>query len=127
MNDIPELAVAEVERLVTFEWCEMLGLNSVGRNENFFDLGGDSLLLFALHIQLEDVLHRKIELLDMVRFPTVSSFVMAICRPRSVAAPDQFTERADKRRNELYARALRRRALNFERIRSGYVREKPER
>jgi hypothetical protein len=112
MNDVPELAIAEMERLVASGWCEMLGLDSVGRHENFFDLGGDSLLLFALHIRLEELLERRIELLSMVRFPTVSSFVAAICHPQPMTGADQFTERADKRRHELHVRSLRKRSAS---------------
>jgi len=33
-------------------WCELLGLASVGVHENFFDVGGDSLLVTRLHARL---------------------------------------------------------------------------
>ena len=110
MSDVPEVVRAETERLVSAAWCEVLELDSIGRNENFFDLGGDSLMLFALHARLQKLLRRPVELLDMVRFPTVNSFVSAILHPKAATAVDEFELRADKRRHELYVRALRWRA-----------------
>ena len=110
MSDLPDLAKTETEGLVASAWREILALDSVNRDENFFDLGGDSLLLFALHIKLQDLLKRPIELLDMVRFPTVNSFAASILQPKPHTAMDEFQLRADKRRHELYLRALRWRA-----------------
>ena len=110
MSDLPDMVKAETERLVAVAWCEILELDSVDRNENFFDLGGDSLMLFALHVRLQSVLQRPVELLDMVRFPTVNSFAASILQPKPHTAMDEFQLRADKRRHELYVRAMRWRA-----------------
>src|SRR5262245_19171461 len=110
MSDAPEIIRAETERLVYSAWCEVLELDSVDRNENFFDLGGDSLMLFALHARIQNLLQRPVELLHLVRFPTVNSLVAAILDPKPYTAVDEFELRADKRRHELYVRALRWRA-----------------
>ena len=53
----PELDAAymapatEVEQAVTLAWQEVLGIAKVGVHDNFFDLGGNSLLLAQLHAQ----------------------------------------------------------------------------
>jgi acyl carrier protein len=45
----------------------------VGRDDNFFDLGGHSLLLAQVRDRLEDALHRELDLLDLFTYPTVHS------------------------------------------------------
>ena len=57
----PELAAAyeppgdELERTLAAIWQEVLGLERVGRHDNFFDLGGDSILC----LQIVARLHRR--------------------------------------------------------------------
>jgi amino acid adenylation domain-containing protein len=52
-------------------WAETLQ-HDVGPDENFFDAGGDSLLLLQLHARLEQRLGQEISLLDLLEFPTVA-------------------------------------------------------
>jgi amino acid adenylation domain-containing protein len=61
-----EAALAEI-------WAEVLGRARVGVKENFFDLGGHSLLLVKVQARLRETLDRKIPIADLFRFPTVSA------------------------------------------------------
>lgn len=63
---------AGFERTLAAVWCEVLGLEQVGRQDNFFDLGGNSLLLAKVRARLVDVLGRDVPTLDLFRFPTVA-------------------------------------------------------
>ena len=45
----------------------------VGLHDNFFDLGGDSLLITQVRSQLERLLSTQISIIDLFRYPTVSS------------------------------------------------------
>ena len=49
------------------------GLPSVGVNDNFFDLGGHSLLLVKVHVRLQQIFAREISIIDLFRFPTIES------------------------------------------------------
>ncbi len=49
----------------------MLGLERVDVTDNFFDLGGDSLLILRLHRRIEEELGRNLRVLDLFRFPSV--------------------------------------------------------
>ena len=49
----------------------MLRQETVGVDDNFFDLGGDSLLLIDLHAKLQAELKREIPITDLFQFPTV--------------------------------------------------------
>jgi hypothetical protein len=44
----------EVEEAVAEIWAATLRVNRVGAQDNFFDLGGDSLLLLSVHARLRD-------------------------------------------------------------------------
>ncbi len=63
----------ELERAIAGIWREVLHLDRVERDANFFDLGGHSLLLPRLHSRLHEALGRELTLVDLFRHPTVSA------------------------------------------------------
>jgi natural product biosynthesis luciferase-like monooxygenase protein len=63
----------ELEGLIAGIWQEALKVDRVGREDNFFDLGGHSLLLAQVHGQLCKALDKKLPLIKMLEHPTVSS------------------------------------------------------
>ena len=76
-----ELAAAYVapksaleHRIVTV-WQEVLGVETVGVQDNFFDLGGHSLLLAEVHSKLQDILQQDIPIVDMFKHPTINALV----------------------------------------------------
>jgi amino acid adenylation domain-containing protein len=63
----------DLERSVAAVWREILGVDAVGVDDNFFDLGGHSLLIAKLHSRLSAILPREISLIDLFRYPTIGS------------------------------------------------------
>ena len=63
----------EIERGLTEAWREVLGVERVGVNDNFFDLGGDSLRLMQLQQKLEERMRRGLPLMTLFKYPTVSA------------------------------------------------------
>jgi amino acid adenylation domain-containing protein len=67
---------SETERAIARAWQEVLGVERIGSTDNFFDLGGHSLLMPRLLSQLREILGergRELRLVDLFRFPTVSA------------------------------------------------------
>ena len=62
-----------LERTVARIWREVLQLDEVGRDDNFFDLGGRSLLLVRVHSHLCHALGDRLSILDLFRYPTISA------------------------------------------------------
>ncbi len=60
-----------LESKVAGLWEQVLGLQGIGRDDNFFDIGGDSFRAMKLHFKIRTVLGRKVSLTDIFRFPTV--------------------------------------------------------
>ncbi len=63
----------EIERAIAQIWQQILQLERVGVADNFFDLGGHSLLMIRVHSQLKEMLAVDIALVDMFRYPTIAS------------------------------------------------------
>ena len=63
----------KVESTIADIWREVLSVDLVGRNDNFFDLGGHSLLLVAIHGTLRERFDADLTMVDMFRYPTVAS------------------------------------------------------
>jgi acyl-CoA synthetase (AMP-forming)/AMP-acid ligase II len=71
--------VTEKERRIATVWQEVLGVDRVGRNDNFFDLGGHSLLMVRVHIRLRDMFG-NLSLTDLFQYPTVSALARSLQR-----------------------------------------------
>lgn len=67
---------ASIEDMIKHAWQRSLGADQVGSDDNYFDIGGDSLRLVAMHADLQQMLGREIPILDLFEFTT----------PRALAA-----------------------------------------
>ncbi|MEV6345245.1 amino acid adenylation domain-containing protein [Actinoplanes sp. NPDC051851] len=68
-----EQPTGALERTVAGVWCEVLSVDRVGMDDNFFDLGGHSLLLVRVQGRLVERLGRPVAVVDLLRHPTVRS------------------------------------------------------
>src|SRR5262249_29001495 len=59
------------EQIVASVWQEAMGSERVGLDDNFFDLGGYSLLLVRVRFNLRERLCKEITLVDFFCYPTV--------------------------------------------------------
>lgn len=75
----PTLEHALVDPVTTLEkqlaniWAEVLGFEHVGLHDNFFDLGGDSLVATVIICRIRDILHLDISLRRLFETPTVAA------------------------------------------------------
>ncbi len=61
------------EELITRIWQEVLHLEKIGVNDNFFDIGGHSLLLAQVRSKISKVLNKEVSIMDLFRYPTIST------------------------------------------------------
>jgi amino acid adenylation domain-containing protein len=85
-HDRPEMAErfappqTGIETIVAGIWQEVLGVEKVGLYDNFFDLGGHSLLLVQLHAKLRKTFQTEVSIIDLFSLPTVSSLVKCLSK-----------------------------------------------
>jgi amino acid adenylation domain-containing protein len=98
------------ERVITGIWCEVLGLREAGVLDNFFDLGGHSMLVYQIRDRLAERTGRSLTITDFFRYPTiralsrhVDSDGQAADGPVAVGRPDGQT-RLEARRARLDGR-----------------------
>ncbi|GCE15703.1 non-ribosomal peptide synthetase [Tengunoibacter tsumagoiensis] len=69
---IPYIAPrTEIEQTIADIWREILQIEKVGVDDNFFDLGGHSLRMAQLHNRLLTAFEKKITLIDLFQYPTL--------------------------------------------------------
>jgi acyl carrier protein len=64
----------ELEEAIAQTWTSVLGFDRIGRDKNFFEVGGNSLRLVRLNAKLIENLCRNIEISELFQFPTIRSF-----------------------------------------------------
>ena len=106
----PELAAAfvaprgELERVIAEVWKEALKVDKVGVNDNFFDLGGHSLLMTRVHARLKESLQaqgvtQEVSLIDLFRYPTIVSLVRFLAPgAEETSAVEESRRRAEAKR-----------------------------
>jgi len=63
----------EIEREVAAVWQDLFGIDQISVEDNFFDLGGHSLLLVQAHARLQERLRRRLPIVALLQYPTVRS------------------------------------------------------
>ncbi|MEM7357257.1 MAG: beta-ketoacyl synthase N-terminal-like domain-containing protein, partial [Acidobacteriota bacterium] len=79
----------QVERAIAAIWQELLEIDQPGTRDNFFDLGGHSLLLARLQSKLGDQFGREIPMVELFRRPTLAAQADYLDPQRSARARDQ--------------------------------------
>src|ERR1700728_123404 len=69
----PEVPTDETTRKLTRMWQELLGIDAIAPNENYFDLGGDSSLAVHLFVQIERAFNVKLPLATLFDAPTIEA------------------------------------------------------
>ncbi|CAL9310541.1 Linear gramicidin synthase subunit B [Streptomyces sp. SudanB25_2051] len=97
-------------RLVADIWCDVLEMPEVGHDDNFFDLGGHSILLQMVQSRIAERTGRDVALMDLFNHPTVRALARHLDggpgtggapAPRAARRPGGRTSRLGDRRARL--------------------------
>ncbi len=66
-----DVASTQLEKTLADLWRRILHVDRVGQDDNFFDLGGDSLQIVAVHSNLQKMLQIEIPVTDLFEFTTI--------------------------------------------------------
>ncbi len=94
----------EMERTITGIWESLFGMTGLGIHDNFFDLGGDSLLLLQVQAKIRELLNVNLSAAEMFQHPTIESLARRLSQP----APESTRMEATLDRAQLQRAALAR-------------------
>jgi amino acid adenylation domain-containing protein len=75
----------ETEKEIAAVWKTALDIDRVGVDDNFFDLGGHSLLMPRVHAQLRSTVAPNLSLVELFQYPTVRTLAARIAPEEAVA------------------------------------------
>jgi aspartate racemase len=64
-------AQGEMEQKIESAWLKVLALQQVSPDDNFFDVGGDSLQLLAVHAEIQRTIESEFPLTDLFEYSTI--------------------------------------------------------
>ncbi|AVH69203.1 non-ribosomal peptide synthetase [Nostoc sp. 'Lobaria pulmonaria (5183) cyanobiont'] len=79
-----EVPQSEIEQQIAKLWQEVLHLDKVGIHDNFFDLGGHSLLMIQVNHKLRAILQRDISVVTMFQNPTIYSLAQYLSQKQQL-------------------------------------------
>jgi hypothetical protein len=115
--------VNDLETAIAAVFEQLLGQSPIGTDDNFFDIGANSLLMVQANSKLRAAVGRKLSLVDMFQYPTVKSLAAFMGQGQNAAgdAPAgdstsptlrESQERGQARREALQRRRVRPRPGN---------------
>jgi amino acid adenylation domain-containing protein len=92
-------ARSETEKKLSALWRDILGADAVGTKENFFDIGGTSVLSVRLTMKINAVFSLDLPITRIYQYPTIEALAMHIDgRSSGELSADKIQNRAAKRR-----------------------------
>jgi len=87
----------EMERYLAEVWQEFLQIDKVGVEDNFFDLGGHSLMIVQIHARVAGRFRERIRVVDFFTYPTIAALAQYLERPQDDSGLEMAAlERADR-------------------------------
>jgi len=71
----------DLEKTISEIWTNSLGISHIGANDNFFSLGGNSLLAAKTMVQIEKLTGKRLSLANLFRYPTIKQLASIIDDP----------------------------------------------
>ena len=95
---------SELEQKLVSVWREVLRMEKVGVDDNFFDLGGNSLLVTRVHARIKPLFERDVRVVDLFRFPTIRSLSGHFSQAEDMdnSAHTEIHERARKQQRAMH-------------------------
>jgi len=92
-TDAPSIpAAGPLEQQIAEVWQDLLQLQQVGVHDNFFDLGGHSLLLLKVQNRLQSLLGRALSVVTLFQYPTIHGLATHL----APSAPDTDRRATDR-------------------------------
>lgn len=91
----------EAERLIASVWQEVLQINNVGIYDNFFEIGGNSLLLVQAYSKLQNLFGSQVSMVILFRYPNIHALAEYLSQSQSIEVPEPNRAENRKSRQDL--------------------------
>jgi len=95
-----------VEKKLAEIWAELLGIQGIGRKDDFFALGGDSLTLINVTLKSEEVFGKAVSVEDFVQARTIERVAKLLEHPTSERTTSVLEQPAPVERESLTVRLM---------------------
>lgn len=89
------------EQIISAVWKKLLGVDHLTPTDNFFDLGGDSILIVEVHAELQQILNRKFSVTDLFQFPSIRALSNYLDGQGPELASSEIADRIRKQRDAM--------------------------
>lgn len=97
-----------LEQAIAVIWQDAFQRDKVGRHDNFFDLGGHSLLMVSVHAQLREKVEAQISIIKLFQYPTISSLAKYLSQEAGATmSPGKLEDRVKKQKQAIINRQRR--------------------
>lgn len=94
----------DIERTIAEAWRKVLNIKQVSIHDNFFEIGGHSLMMVKLHAILEESLNTKLSVVELFQYPTIASQAKFLSTSKKESMAIRNVEmRAVRQRNKIQA------------------------
>ncbi|WP_435592012.1 MupA/Atu3671 family FMN-dependent luciferase-like monooxygenase [Nocardia sp. bgisy118] len=101
----------EIEVALHAMWVELLDIDRIGTQENFFEIGGHSLLAATLHARITSADLGRLELVDLFTYPTIAGLARRLrAGDEGVSVPGRAADRASRQLAAAQRRKQRRKS-----------------
>jgi amino acid adenylation domain-containing protein len=101
----------ETEQKLAEIWQSVLGIEGIGVHDNFFDLGGDSLLITRVHTRFVEVFERDMSVANLMQYPTIADLAQQIAQSDKKAEEPSFETVRERTSKQKEAMQLRKQKL----------------
>lgn len=105
---LKEQPQTETEEMIARIWRKYLEIENIGMNENFFDIGGHSLMLSQVFYELKQEIKTKLMIVNLFQYPTIRQLATFIRQEQEEKDEKEITERGAKQRNSYGKRLFKR-------------------
>ncbi|MEL6813705.1 MAG: amino acid adenylation domain-containing protein [Cyanobacteria bacterium J06598_3] len=98
------------EQAIARIWQSVLQQSDIGTEDNFFDLGGHSLLMVQVHTQLQTELDNSLTIVELFQYPTIASLAQYLDQKQATPSAVRQGQQRQAARSQQQSTVAERRA-----------------
>ncbi|MEG4862220.1 MULTISPECIES: non-ribosomal peptide synthetase [unclassified Microcoleus] len=90
---------SDLEKVLAGIWSKLLKLDRVGIHDNFFEIGGNSLMTLQIAVQVRTLLEKDLPVVKLFQHPTIAQLANYLNQGESTnQSSNKFQDRADRQK-----------------------------